>query len=396
MSRPEVDLCPKLPAGFRAASVATGLKPNRDDLGLLLTEQAQPAAVVFTNSQLLGAHIPVCRDHLRKTGGMVRAVLVNAGNANCATGAQGEADARHLCTAVAERLECAPAEVLSISTGVIGQPLTMAPMLQALDPLITRAQEVTAIGASGLQEFAEAILTTDTHPKWAATDARTVGVAKGSGMVHPDMATMLAFFMTSACATPDVLRAALQRTIDESFHRLSIDGDTSPNDTVMLWGAPDDAVAKDLVDERALTATAVSLCRQIAGDGEGASRRITITVRGLPTSADAVRVGRVLATSPLVKTAIAGRDPNWGRLVAAAARAGVPMDPAKMDVAIGGHVVFEQGAPQIAAETHAAAHLRSAFDTEIEIDCGKGLAEATVWSCDLTGDYIRINADYRS
>lgn len=403
-----------LPTGFRAGGIRCGLKkrPELLDLGLLLADEARPAWALFTRNRLNGAHIPVCRDHLNRSGGLVRAVLVNAGNANCATGPEGIEDARGLCAALAERVGCPTEQVLMISTGVIGARLDAERVSRALDPLLEQA------GPDGGEAFAQAIMTTDTYPKSHGRQTSTgvvTGFAKGSGMIHPDMATMLAFLLGDR--VPEGGLDAVRRIADRSFHRTTVDGDTSPNDTLLLWGreragpagadpaaldgggdasgpagghlAPDDV-------ERAYTEVAQTLARDIARDGEGATRLVTIRVRDAADEGEATHVGRAVAISPLVKTAIAGRDPNWGRIVSAASSCGVPVEPEKARLAIGDVDVYADGRPLVANEAAAHDHLVSNEEVFITLHLARGRAEADVWTCDLTADYVDINANYRS
>ncbi|MCA8953465.1 MAG: bifunctional glutamate N-acetyltransferase/amino-acid acetyltransferase ArgJ [Planctomycetes bacterium] len=382
-----------LPAGFRAAGIHCGLKPGgKFDLGLLLADAAVPAAALFTRNRLNGAHVTVCRRHLRASKGMVRAVLVNAKNANCATGEQGVEDAVACCAEVARRIDCPVEQVLMISTGVIGAMLPRQRIVAGLDELIERAS------VDGGRDFANAIMTTDTYPKAldAARDAvHVAGFAKGSGMIHPDMATMLGFLLADGSfADVESGQAALRRIADRTLHRVTIDGDTSPNDTLLLLhggAATEPGALEDL-----LTDVATNLARHIAADGEGATRLVTVEVRGAPDPAAAALVGRVIATSPLVKTAIAGRDPNWGRILAAAGRAGVTFLPEQSKVWVGDVAVYTDGVPQPQNEPAASTHLREQTSVRIGIDLGAGTAEADVWTCDFTADYVQINADYRS
>ena len=383
-----------LPAGFRAAGLWAGIKREGrgTDLALLVADRAGPAAAMFTTNALLGAHVHVCREHLAKSGGLVRAVLVNSGNANCATGARGLEDARRICAALAERLGCPTEQVLSISTGAIGARLPTDKILTALPQLVDTAD------ADGASAFARAIMTTDSGPKLEtadAGDARVTGIAKGAGMIHPDMATMLGFLATDAPLGQRDTAALLHRVVDQTFHRISVDGDTSPNDTVLLWSSGTaETNAADL--EPALTDVATRLCRQIAGDGEGATRLVVVEVRGAKTESDAARVGRLIATSPLVKTAIAGRDPNWGRILSTAGRAGVPIDVDHARVWIGSTVVFDRGEPFPEREPEAWNHLNENHEVTIGVDLAVGTAAADIYTCDLTADYVRINADYRT
>lgn len=379
----------ELPAGFAAAGLACGLKAEGAlDLGLLLADAPTPTAAIFSDTCLLGAHIPVCRDHLQRSGGVARAILVNSRNANCSTGQQGVDDAYACCDALAERLGCPAEQVLMASTGVIGSPLPRHKILDKLDALVDAAD-----GAGGM-DFARAIMTTDTQPKVSSArgQANVAGFAKGSGMIHPDMATMLGFLLTDGHAPTETLDAALRAAADESFHRVTVDGDTSPNDSLFLMARGGDAP----LAPGSLRDVAVDLAQQIASDGEGASRLVTVQVRGAPDAAAAARVGRTIATSPLVKTAVAGRDPNWGRVVAAAGRAGVTFSPAGARVWVGAVDVFAGGVPLPACEADASRHLQQEERVVLGIDLGAGDGAADVWTCDLTADYVRVNADYRT
>ena len=383
-----------LPAGFRAAGIHCGLKKNQQlDLGLLLAEVAVEGAAIYTQNQLVGAHIHVCRDHLQRSGGKVRAVLVNARNANCATGAQGIDDARRCCRELASRLGCPTEQVLMASTGPIGAPLPIDRIVGHLDELVGSAT------VDGAMAFARAIMTTDTYPK--AIHARgagsaTTGFAKGSGMIHPNMATMLGFLLTDGrCQGAAATGGLLARAADRSFHRVTVDGDTSPNDTLLLLAS---GFGTDRPQELEPIVTTISqqLARTIAADGEGATRLVTIEVRGARSEQEATLVGRVIATSPLVKTAVAGRDPNWGRILSAAGRAGIPFPTERARVWVGPADVYSGGKPHPQNEGLAHRHLADDILVVLGIDLAVGTASADVWTCDLTKDYVQINADYRS
>jgi len=382
-----------LPTGFRASATSCGLrKDGTDDLGLLVADAACRAGAVFTTNALLGAHVHVCRDHLARSNHLVRAILVNAKNANCATGEQGIADARTLCASIARRLDCPTEQVLMVSTGVIGAPLPVAKIESGLDRL------VTGLSAEGLDPFARAIMTTDTHPKtacWRGPDGAgsVAGVAKGSGMIHPDMATMLSFCVGDVGLGDDPFASA-RWIADRSFHRVSVDGDTSPNDTFVVWSSETVGNTFECGDE--WVEVAANLARQIAGDGEGASRLITVQVRGAASDTDALTVGRLITTSPLVKTAVAGRDPNWGRILSTAGRAHVPIDTLRARVWVGSTVVYENGRPWPEREAAAAAHLRDETEVVLGVDLAVGEGSADCWTCDLTEEYVRVNADYRT
>ena len=383
-----------LPRGFRAAGLHCGLKKNQQfDLGLLLADRPVAGAAIYTQNQLTGAHVHVCREHLARSGGLVRAVLVNARNANCATGQQGIDDARRCCQELARRLQCPPEQVLMCSTGPIGAPLPTERILSHLDPLLARASH------DGAMDFARAIMTTDTYPKAlhrAAAGGSATGFAKGSGMIHPNMATMLGFLLTDGhSADATATQAMLRRVADRSFHRVTVDGDTSPNDTLLLLAAGQAAPAPTAL-ESTLTGLGQQLARTIAADGEGATRLMTIEVRGARTEAEATMVGRVIATSPLVKTAVAGRDPNWGRILSAAGRAGITFPAERARVWVGPADVYSGGKPHPENEPQAHRHLVDETLVVLGVDLAVGTASADVWTCDFTKDYVQINADYRS
>ncbi|MEO6593422.1 MAG: bifunctional glutamate N-acetyltransferase/amino-acid acetyltransferase ArgJ [Planctomycetota bacterium] len=383
-----------MPPGFRASGVHCGLKKGQQlDLGLLLADQPVEAAAIYTKNRLVGAHIHVCRDHLRRSNGLVRALLVNARNANCATGVEGIERARTCCRLLAERLRCPTEQVLMASTGPIGAPLPIDAIVSHLDALLERAS------ADGALDFARAIMTTDSYPKalHAATPHGAVtGFAKGSGMIHPDMATMLGFLLTDgrigdARGTP----ALLQRVADRSFHRTTVDGDTSPNDTLFLFASgKHNSNPTEL--EAVLTTLAQQLARRIAADGEGCTRLITVQVRGARNEREATDVGRTIATSPLVKTAVAGLDPNWGRILSAAGRTSVPFVAESARVWVGSADVYSDGKPHPENEAAAHRHLADSDQVVLGVDLGVGNASADVWTCDLTKDYVQINADYRT
>jgi glutamate N-acetyltransferase / amino-acid N-acetyltransferase len=385
-----------LPKGFAAAGLHCGLKANgARDLGLLLADTPTRTAALFTQNTLTGAHIPVCRDHLVRSNGLVRAILVNSRNANCATGEQGIRDAISCCRELAQRIGCPTEQVLMVSTGPIGAPLPTQKIVQHLDQLLAKVSP-----ANGM-DFAHAIMTTDTYAKAStatfgdqANAARSTGFTKGSGMIHPNMATMLGFLTTDAQPGAD-LQTELRLLADQSFHRTTVDGDTSPNDSLFLLASGLSSESSTACQAPMLQ-VARDLARQLAADGEGASRLITIEVRGARTEAEATQVGRVIATSPLVKTAVAGRDPNWGRILSAAGRAGVAFLTDRARVWVGETEVFQHGVPHPEREAAASEHLRNCESVVLGIDLGVGSAEADIWTCDLTADYVQINADYRT
>jgi glutamate N-acetyltransferase/amino-acid N-acetyltransferase len=390
----------RLPPGFAAAAVSAGIyKKQRLDLCLLVADQPGPAWAMWTRNLLQGASILVNREHLVKSGGTVKAVLINSGCANCATGEQGLAAARELAKAVASQVDCKPHQVLVFSTGVIGAQLPVAKMIAALPGL------QAALSPTSLGDAARAIMTTDTFDKRTsmaleglAEPAPTItGIAKGSGMIHPDMATMLVFLFTDASTTADTgiyLRAA----VDRSFNMVTVDGDTSPNDSVLLWSSARVQLASG-EPEQQFMAGLDTVCRDlalaIARDGEGATKLVTVQVRGARSWIDGKRCAQAIATSPLVKTAIHGEDPNWGRILTAAGRAGIYMVPQQAKVGIGAACLYDQEGPHSDREPDARAHLQGK-EVLVWIDLGFGGADVEVYTCDFSADYVKINADYRT
>ncbi len=378
----------RVPAGFQAAGVSAGLKRSgRPDIGLIYAER--PLTWAFTGTTNLVQAPCVTRNRaVYAEGGAVRAVVVNSGNANCANGAAGARDNDAYAAALAAQLNVAPTEVLTASTGIIGRPLPMAGLLAGL-PLVSAALEDDAAA------FARAILTTDLTPKTAAADlpggARVVGVTKGSGMIHPNMATMLAFVMTDAVVDAAALRELWPRVVANTFNQLTVDGDTSTNDMAIVLSSG--LVACDLAElERALTEVCVSLAKQIARDGEGATKLMTVRVTGAASADDARAAAKTVAGSSLVKTAVHGADPNWGRILAAAGRSGAASDPDRVRVAAQGFELY-LGEPLPFDEAEVSAALR-AEEVLLEVDLAVGTATAEAWGCDLSAEYVRINADY--
>jgi glutamate N-acetyltransferase/amino-acid N-acetyltransferase len=346
------------------------------------------------------APVRLGRSHLKASKGLLGAVLINAGNANCAT-RTGDAVALATCKAAAKLLRLPVNQVVSASTGVIGVELDPRKITDALPRL------VGALHADGFEAVAHAIMTTDLAPKTAFAEARlrggavrVAGMTKGSGMIQPNMATTLGFVMTDAVLPPAQLRAMLKRGVERSYNRISVDGDTSTNDTLLLLanGASGvkPAVKELAMVEAAITDVLESLAQQIARDGEGARKFVTIVITGAPDNEAAVRIARGIANSPLVKTAIAGSDPNWGRVLSAAGNAGVAFDPAKTDIHMQGMAVCQGGLAAPFSEQELKTKLDAA-DCEIRLSIrGKGKGEARFWTCDLTEGYIRINASYRT
>jgi len=387
------------PRGFSASGVHCGIRNHKPDLALLVSESPAAAAAVFTRNQVKAA--PLLRDMavLERTGGWARAIVINSGVANACTGEQGDHAAAWMAEETARLLEVPADEVLVASTGVIGEQLPIDRLAEGL-PLAVKRLHI-----DGGPAAARAILTTDTHIKETVTRVETThgrytigGMTKGSGMVHPDMGTTLCFVTTDAEVPPELLQDVLRRATDRSYNRITIDGDTSTNDMVVVLanGASGIRVDADPEDfEEALTGVMVHLAREVARDGEGASRLLTVRVTGAATETDALAVSRTISSSPLVKTAVYGSDANWGRVVMAAGRAGIPVDGEKMTLHLSGLEVLAPGYHSEFSESEATA-LLSQPEVEIRLDLGAGDAEATTWTCDLTPRYIDINAGYRT
>ena len=383
-----------LPLGFRYAAAFAGIrKIVKDDVALIVSDPVAVAAAVFTQNRVAAAPVELARKNLRLSHGKARAILVNAGNANCAT-RTGERVAVECIWAAAKALGAKPEEILPASTGVIGVEMDAKPIVKALPKL------AGSLDAGQFETVAHAIMTTDTVPKTAYAEikgAKIAGMTKGAGMIQPNMATTLGFVMTDAVVSPAVLRAALKRGIGRSYNRISVDGDTSTNDTVAVLanGASGVTLAAKAFEE-ALAGVLESLAIQIARDGEGARKLVTIDVEGASNERAAERMARAIANSPLVKTAIAGSDPNWGRVLSAAGNSGVAFEPKQVDIEMQGMRVCTGGV--------AARFSEEALKTKLdELECyirfsirGKGRGRARFWTCDFTQDYIEINASYRT
>jgi glutamate N-acetyltransferase/amino-acid N-acetyltransferase len=383
-----------LPVGFRYSATYAGIrKVAKDDLALIVSDTPASAAAVFTKNLVVAAPVEIARRNLRAARGKVRACLVNAGNANCAT-RTGELVAIECVRAAAQALGVQPHEVLPASTGVIGVEMDARLVTNALPKL------AAGLRADRFEDAAHAIMTTDTRPKTAFASmkrANVAGMTKGSGMIHPRMATTLGFVMTDAVASPTELRAALKRAIGVSFNRISVDGDTSTNDMVAVMANGASKVKPSAkVLEAALTEVLESLAIQIARDGEGAKKLVTIDVVGAPSERAAETIARSIANSPLVKTAIAGADPNWGRVLSAAGNSGVKFDPRKVDIDMQGLPVCRDGLAAAFSEAELSQMLDQ-HECAIRFSIrGKGRGRARFWTCDFTEDYIRINASYRT
>lgn len=395
-----------LPRGFRFAATACGLKKTGAlDLALLSSDVPASAAAVFTQNLVVAAPVVVSKAHLKASKGRMRAVIVNAGNANCATGTGGYAASVKTVEEAARHLRCRPDEVAVCSTGVIGVPLPVEKILRAL-PGITKNRRPSA---RSFAEFSLAICTTDTRPKTETASFRMagkrihlVGCSKGAGMIHPNMATTLAFVATDANITPSLLQRTLRDVTARTFNAITIDGDTSTNDTLLVLangaaGAPTikPGSAAHRAFSKALEEVLHSLALQIVADGEGAQRVIEIEVRGAKSEPAARRIAQTIATSPLVKTAFAGGDPNWGRIFAAAGRSGVKFDPNRVDIHMAGMPVLRRGQP-LAFNERAASNRLLEKEVHVVVNLHDGRASARYWTCDFTAEYVRINASYRT
>ena len=390
--------------GFAFAGMHAGVKAGGAlDFGLIFADQPAVAAGVFTRNRVRAA--PVVISERRLKSGVSQAVLVNSGNANACTGKQGQQAALALTRAAAAELGVRTSLVLPASTGVIGVQLPLEPMEAAIPQL------VSDLSGAGAARFARAIMTTDKGPKVAQAEikvgrskCRLLGIAKGAGMIHPNMATTLAFVSTDAAIDGASLSKLLRDATDATFNRASVDGDTSTNDSIyaMASGAASSRAieAKSAAGRRfasALTEVLESLAKKIVADGEGAEHLVRIEVRGARTDADAVQIARTIAGSQLVKTALHGCDPNWGRILAAAGRSGVRFNPDHVSVKIGSVPIFEAGTPSMTAKTEArAAATMNRAEYVISLSVGRGRGIGHYWTCDLGHEYVRINADYRT
>lgn len=395
-----------LPRGFRFAATACGLKKTGAlDLAVISSDTPASAAAVFTQNLVVAAPVVISKQHLRASQGRMCAIIINSGNANCATGKAGDDAAHRTVAETAKRVGCAPQEIIVCSTGVIGVPLAVDKILRALPKLAHNRRP----SARSFAELSLAICTTDTRPKTAAASFKMagkrvhmVGCAKGAGMIHPNLATTLAFVVTDAAIAPTLLQKTLRDVAGRTFNAISVDGDSSTNDTLAVLangaaGGP--AIRTGTAAHKAFSAALEDVCRslalQIVADGEGAQRVIEIEVRGAKTEAAAKKIAETIATSPLVKTAFAGGDPNWGRVFAAAGRSGVPFDPAKVDITMAHVPVLRNGQP-LAFNERAASNRLLAEHVPIVLHLHQGPASARYWTCDFTAEYVRINASYRT
>src|SRR6185312_15068747 len=393
-----------LPRGFRFAAVKAGIKPSgKPDFAVAVADKPASAAALFTANKVKAAPLTVGAQHLTRSGGQVRVVAVNAGNANCATGEAGIAACRAVCAAAAKIFGVAEHEVFPSSTGIIGVPLPAEKLINALPEI----ERTLAADSEHFNAFSRAILTTDTRPKIAAASieingktVRIAGVCKGAGMIYPQLvphATMLVYIFTDAAIAPPDLTTMLRDAVEVSFNRISIDGDTSTNDTVLLLasGASGASVkAGNTAFIAALEEICTSLAKQIVADGEGVTHVIELQIEGAASDSDALKVARAIAHSPLVKTAWAGSDPNWGRLMAATGYSGAEVDPARIAIWFGDQQICVNGGRVPGFdEPRAHAYLQNREFT-IRIALGLGKGHCRFWTTDLTTEYVHINADY--
>jgi glutamate N-acetyltransferase / amino-acid N-acetyltransferase len=388
------------PQGFLFSADTAGIKASgRPDLALALAPDGASAAAMFTRNQVVAAPVTVGRENLRRGDGLMRALIVNAGNANCATGKQGLKAAKSVCAALARQIKAREHQIFPSSTGIIGVPLPVEKIHAALPRIIGAA----AAGEVPFDQFAQAILTTDTHKKIATqsithngTEIIVAGVAKGAGMIHPNMATMLVFLFSDVAASPRELHKCLTTAVDQSFNNISIDGDTSTNDTALLLasgksGVPFKSVSQEF--QAALTRVCRSLGAQIVADGEGVKHVVRLNMEQARSRSEARQIARAIANSPLVKTAWAGADPNWGRMLAAIGYSGVTINPERINIYLGDQQICRHGAACPFDHDRAHAYMSEPV-YEIRIVLGAGNAGLEFLSCDLTAEYVRINADY--
>ena len=389
----------RLPKGFLASGIRAGIRKKRPDLGLIVATDGADAAAVFTRNQFLAAPVVLSKQALKKSGGRVKAVVVNAGCANAVTGKPGMDAARRVRDRAAELLRCPLEEVFLASTGVIGTVLPDKKILHSFPDSITR------LSSTGIDAFSHAILTTDVGPKLVQATysmgrkrGRIVGVAKGAGMIHPNMATMLGFVLTDAAIGASALQTALREAVEGSFNSITVDGDTSTNDCVLLLASG--KLGNDAGDDRADFQRALNqVCRQLAWmivrDGEGATRVMELEVRGARSDRDARLAANAIATSPLVKTALHGGDPNWGRMLAALGRSGARFSVRRVSLSAGPVVLVRDGEPAVYREKDAA-KIFARERVPILVELGSGNGRAVILASDLGHDYVSLNVDYRS
>jgi glutamate N-acetyltransferase / amino-acid N-acetyltransferase len=397
MTEPDFDL----PEGFSFSSMLAGIKASgRADLALVECSPGTKAAAVFTKNRVVAAPVEVGRAALQAGRGLIRAVVVNSGNANCATGSAGVYACRTVCREAARLLEVTPQQVFPSSTGIIGVPLPVGRILSALPSLL----KYRRANHDGARQFARAIMTTDTRAKLASCKVRgsnrecsILGIAKGSGMIHPKLATMLVYLFTDAKVNAGPLKRMVKEVCDETFNCISIDGDTSTNDTVLLLASGKSRFevppGNKAGFQKALLQVCHSLAQQIVSDGEGVRHVICLSIEGAKSRPEAMQVARAVAHSPLVKTAWAGADPNWGRILAACGNSGVRLNPSKLEIFIGDQKVCHGGKAFAFDESKAHEHL-SQPNCDVRIRLGRGRENLRFYTTDLTAEYVRINADY--
>ena len=389
-----------IPKGFLFSATTAGIKASgKPDLAFALAPEGAAAAAMFTRNQVVAAPLTVDREHLRLSRGKIHALIVNSGNANCATGAHGIQAAKQTCRQVARALKISPQRVFPSSTGIIGVPLPVEKISAALPVLVSSANDEP----ESLAAFATAIMTTDTRPKFAFEElnyrnqvVNIVGVAKGAGMIHPNLATMLAYLFTDVIATPRELQQCLKTAANATFNCLSIDGDTSTNDTALLLASGNSGVQLKVLRpafEKVLRSVCRSLAEQIISDGEGVKHVVRLKIEQARNIDDARQIARAIANSPLNKTAWAGADPNWGRILAAIGYSGVKINPAKINIYLGEQQICRSGAAVTFDRDQAHQYMtRVAYNIRITLGAGKSSLEFL--TRDLTTDYVHINADY--
>ena len=391
------------PQGFKASGVKAGIKKSgKEDIALIYSTVPANVAAMFTTNAFAAA--PVVLSRQNAAGGKARAIVVNSGCANACTGKRGEADAAAMAATAAAALGIADSEVLVASTGVIGEYMPMEKVERGI------WEAAKSLTANGSDRAMQAIMTTDTFPKTCAFEfsiggktARLGGIAKGSGMIYPNMATMLCFLTTDAAVSPPVLKKALKEAVDASFHCTLVDGDTSTNDMICLLAnglAGNPVIEASEGDDYAVFAGVLKkaclyLAQQVVRDGEGATKFLAVTVRGAADAAAAKQAAVTIAKSPLVKTAFFGEDPNWGRVLCAVGYSGIEVDPAKVSLDIGGLKIVEAGM-EAPADPGELKKIMAARDIDIVVSLGDGPGEATVWTCDFSYEYVKINGEYRT
>lgn len=389
-----------LPQGFRFAGICAGVKPSGNrDVALLVSDTDCSAAGVFTTNMVRAAPVRACQRRLPSNS--IRGVVINSGNANACTGEQGEQDAEEMCATLAQTTGCQAEHVLVCSTGVIGRLLPMDKLRSG----IKSAASVLEASEDALSDAATAILTTDTRPKVSrkvieagGKTAAVVGIAKGAAMIGPNMATMLAFVLTDASVPSELCQQALRQGVDTSFHCISVEGHTSTNDTVLLLANGASGLVVNDGNKNSFLAAVQEVCQELAQaiieDAEGASHKITIDVTGTRTNEEAKRIAKTVAESALVKTAVYGNDPNWGRICSAAGYAGVDFAESDMSLRVNGTLLYDRGKPTAFDEAQESERMRSQRETLVELIFQLGDGRCRFWTSDLTREYVHLNADY--